>query len=117
MVVNSNSANAASPVADDRIERAKTAWEDFLRHNFLQERNKGNYGEAKIEKIMRGKYRDRAKSSVGGLGIYSVFYMLDDYHEVEFVFTRDGKCSNISALMPKRAWLRYPDGSIAHVEK
>jgi hypothetical protein len=73
--------------------------------------------EAKIERFMRGKYRDKAALHWGGTGARRIYYLIDDYLQVyfELEFTGEDKLKSAPTVEKKGAWLKRPDGRLWNI--
>jgi hypothetical protein len=84
-----------------------TAWEQYLKRGYTL-----GESQAEVEKSMVGKFRDRGVVHWGGSGRYSLVFLIDDYHEVEFSFDHLSKLNLPPHITNRTFWLRFPDGQV-----
>ena len=96
---------------NDTKKAAIASW-----YRFFDQQFKLGQKEDDVGKVMAGKFRDRGKFHHGGTGTYSLVYLIDDYHQVSFVFDLDSKLTHLPIFSAKKLWLRFPDGTIVESE-
>ena len=66
-----------------------------------------------IEMAMLGKYRDKAVLESGG-GAFVLFFLIDDYVQIEFSFSMSGKYRDFT-VSRRHYWLRGSDGTLINM--
>ncbi len=103
MILNVGLALAAQ-TEDDLIEQSRMAWTGFLSKQFPV-----GTKEQVVRKLMAGKHRDLGFPKYDGGGCCLLF-LVDSYHQIEFVFDPDKTLEQTPRIEPKGQWLRSPDG-------
>src|SRR5260221_7790838 len=99
--------NQEPPMNGELFKTAIRSWE-----NWLAVIPKIGDDEGRIEKLMQGKYRDKAPAAMGGSGAKRVYYLIDDYLQVYFAFDRNGKLHVSPTVEKKGKWLKLAEGGL-----
>jgi hypothetical protein len=103
-------------VAEDKsvaesIEKSRVAWNKFLADNCPSDMT-----EQAVRKLMDGKYRDIGFAVRANSETYTLLFLLDDFHQVEFgFFAKTSKLILTPRIEPKGQWLRMPSGAIQSI--
>jgi hypothetical protein len=92
--------------ADSGIEECRVAWAGFL-----SERCATGQTEQSIRKLMSGTYRDIGMTRINAQ-FYRLLFLLDDFHQVEFVFDKESRLLLSPTVEPRGQWLRSPNGAV-----
>jgi hypothetical protein len=110
LTADQNRPTSTQPAMKPAISEAKTdarrRWETALQP-FMADGVK----LSALNDFMAGKCRDRGAVHWGGTGARSIFYLVDDYHQLRAdVDLQD----NIQSVWvgPREPWLKLPDGTL-----
>jgi hypothetical protein len=102
--------NSVNAVAEDKsIEESRVAWNEFLSKNCA-----AGHTEQMIRKLMNGKYRDIGLARAN-VEVYRLLFLVDDFHQIEFLFKRDSRLLLTPTIEPKGQWLRMPSGDVQSI--
>jgi hypothetical protein len=99
--------HAKDKPTQDTVKDSRQAWKKALAESV-----KVGSTTAVVEKFMAAKFRDKAKLNWGGSGSYSVFYLIDDFSQIEFAFDVRDKLESEPTITDRGLWLRGPDGAL-----
>lgn len=91
---------------DRNVEQTRLAWNEFL-----TKKCEAGQTDETIRALMHGKYRDNGLAR-GNSGIYSLLFLIDDFHQVEFLFDHNSQLMFTPWIEPKGEWLRTPSGDV-----
>lgn len=85
------------------VNSAFHEWETFIRHSVQL-----GATITHVDDVMTGRYRERGKSISFGSGGYTVYYVIDDFHELVIGVDAAQKVGLIR-LRAKSGWIRFPN--------
>lgn len=90
-----------------RLQQAKQIWEKWIQENVA-------VGDElkKVHDLLKSSSRDRGEIALGGTGHRRIYYMLDDYHQLEFVVDKRERLTTSIAVTPARTWIKLPAGNL-----
>lgn len=91
---------------NEHLEQSRMEW-----NGYLSRECKIGAAEQSIRKVMGGKYRDVGMARAND-EVYSLLFLIDDYHQIEFSFDRGHKLMLTPTIEPKGQWLRLPNGEV-----
>ena len=104
--------HASESPSDKDVKDAMRRWDDWLKMNV-----KCGADEQLIERLMKGKYRDRASISLGGNGDRIVCYLIDDFLQIAFPMNARRQLSLAPVVQRKGPWLKDPYGDLLYVPR
>lgn len=79
----------------------------------LERLTKNHASNTELELFMQSKFRDRAWVAWGGTGSRSLYFLIDDFHQIRCDFDHDQHMISFD-IMPSVPWLKGPDGSLVY---
>ena len=95
------------------IDNSIDTWNKFISNNQIL--LVGNT-EDNILQTMKERYRDKGTYFWGGSGNYSIYFLIDDFIQIEFIFNKDNKLIEKPSVVKKSLWLKDPMGNIIWIE-
>src|SRR5438874_491709 len=93
--------------AQDPVAIAERQWNERLAY-FKKGDNVG-----RVDRELKGVYRDRAELPWGGgTGRHRVYYLIDDYFQIYFDVELEGKLEGTGTVERRGKWLKGTDGRL-----
>jgi hypothetical protein len=99
----------AAATESEFLEKSRVEWTAFLEKECPDDTS-----EQVVRKVMSGKYRDVGLGQSAGEN-HLLLFLLDDHHQIDFVFDRDNKLIFTPTIKPKEQWLRSPNGRLSSI--